>query len=57
MDAGRQRSLVRPLPGHLPEGIALAPDWVIHSSGQGVYVLPLGESYLGDEFSWGRRLL
>jgi cell wall-associated NlpC family hydrolase len=39
------------------EGIALAPDWVIHASAQGVYVLPLAESYLGREFSWGRRIL
>jgi cell wall-associated NlpC family hydrolase len=40
------------------EGIALSPTWAINSSGQGVYVLPLtGDSWLGREFSWARRVL
>ncbi len=38
-------------------GIYLGDNWVIHSSGQGVYVLPLRGSWLGDQFSWGRRVL
>lgn len=51
------------LRGHASErsivhtGIALSPDWVIHSSGQGVYVLPLRDSWLGSEFAWARRVL
>ena len=39
------------------EGIALSPDFVIHSSGQGVYVLPLYEGWLRSEFTWARRVL
>jgi hypothetical protein len=39
------------------EGIALSPDWAIHSSAEGVYVLPLFQGWLHDGFSWGRRLL
>jgi cell wall-associated NlpC family hydrolase len=39
------------------EGIYLGEDWVIHSSDQGVYVLPLAGSWLGDEFAWGRRVI
>ena len=38
-------------------GIYLGDNWVIHSSGQGVYVLPLKGSWLGDQFAWGRRVL
>ena len=38
-------------------GIYLGDNWVIHSSGQGVYVLPLRGSWLGDQFTWGRRVL
>jgi cell wall-associated NlpC family hydrolase len=38
-------------------GIYLGDNWVIHSSGQGVYVLPLRGSWLGDQFAWGRRVL
>ena len=38
-------------------GIYLGEDWVINSSGQGVYVLPLKGSWLGGEFAWGRRVL
>jgi cell wall-associated NlpC family hydrolase len=39
------------------EGIYLGDNWVIHSSGQGVYVLPLKGSWLGDSFAWGRRVI
>jgi cell wall-associated NlpC family hydrolase len=39
------------------EGIALSPDWAIHSSAQGVYVLPLWQGWLHDAFSWARRVL
>ena len=39
------------------EGIALGNGWVIHSSGQGVYVEPLTSGWLHDSFTWGRRLL
>src|SRR5205823_358284 len=39
------------------EGIALSPDFAIHSSSQGVYVLPLYEGWLHDEFAWARRVL
>jgi cell wall-associated NlpC family hydrolase len=38
-------------------GIYLGDGWVIHSSSQGVYVLPLQGSWLGSEFAWARRLL
>ncbi len=38
-------------------GIYLGDNWVINSSGQGVYVLPLKGSWLGDQFAWGRRVL
>ena len=38
-------------------GIYLGDNWVIHSSGQGVHVLPLRGSWLGDQFAWGRRVL
>jgi cell wall-associated NlpC family hydrolase len=38
-------------------GIYLGNNWVIHSSGQGVYVLPLKGGWLGDQFAWGRRVL
>jgi cell wall-associated NlpC family hydrolase len=39
------------------EGIYLGEGWVIHSSGQGVYVLPLTGSWLGSSFAWGRRVI
>ncbi len=39
------------------EGIYLGGNWVIHSSGQGVYVLPLSGSWLGSSFAWGRRVI
>jgi cell wall-associated NlpC family hydrolase len=38
-------------------GIYLGDNWVINSSGQGVYVLPLNGSWLGEQFAWGRRVL
>jgi cell wall-associated NlpC family hydrolase len=39
------------------EGIALSSDFAIHSSDQGVYVLPLYEGWLNDQFTWARRVL
>jgi cell wall-associated NlpC family hydrolase len=39
------------------EGIYLGDNWVIHSSSQGVYVLPLNGSWLGSSFAWGRRVI
>jgi cell wall-associated NlpC family hydrolase len=39
------------------EGIYLGDNWVIHSSSQGVYVLPLKGSWLGSSFAWGRRVI
>jgi cell wall-associated NlpC family hydrolase len=39
------------------EGIALSSQWVIHSSGQGVYVLPLTSGWLAESFTWARRVL
>jgi len=39
------------------EGIYLGNNWVIHSSGQGVYLLPLQGSWLGSSFAWGRRVI
>jgi cell wall-associated NlpC family hydrolase len=39
------------------EGIALSKDFAIHSSSQGVYVLPLYEGWLHDQFVWARRVL
>jgi hypothetical protein len=39
------------------EGIALSKDFVIHSSDQGVYVLPLYEGWLHDQFTWARRVI
>ena len=39
------------------EGIALSPDFMIHSSSQGVYVSPLFEDWRRAEFSWARRVL
>ena len=39
------------------EGIYLGDNWVIHASDQGVYVLPLSGSWLGDQFAWGRRVI
>ena len=38
-------------------GIYLGDNWVIHSSGQGVYVEPLAGGWLGDSFAWGRRVI
>jgi len=39
------------------EGIYLGDNWVIHSSGQGVYVTALSGSWLGSSFAWGRRVI
>ena len=39
------------------EGIALSAEWAIHSSSQGVYVLPLGSGWLQSEFAWARRVV
>lgn len=39
------------------EGIALSPQWAIHSSEQGVYVLPLSSGWLAESFTWARRVL
>jgi cell wall-associated NlpC family hydrolase len=40
------------------EGLALSPDWMIHSSGQGVYVSQLRlDPWRAHRFSWARRLL
>lgn len=39
------------------EGIALSDQWAIHSSDQGVYVLPLSSGWLAESFTWARRLL
>ena len=39
------------------EGIALSSEWAIHSSAQGVYVLPLDSGWLADQFTWARRVL
>lgn len=40
------------------EGIALSPDWMIHSSAQGVYVSQLRlDPWRAGRFSWARRVL
>jgi cell wall-associated NlpC family hydrolase len=39
------------------EGLALSNQWVIHSSDQGVYVLPLTSGWLAESFTWARRVL
>jgi cell wall-associated NlpC family hydrolase len=40
------------------EGIALSPDWMIHSSAQGVYVSQLRlDPWRANRFSWARRVL
>jgi cell wall-associated NlpC family hydrolase len=39
------------------EGIALSNQWAIHSSNQGVYVLPLASGWLAESFTWARRVL
>jgi cell wall-associated NlpC family hydrolase len=36
-------------------GIALSSHWMIHSSGQGVYVSSLDDEWRRDEFAWARR--
>ncbi len=39
------------------DGIALSDQWAIHSSSQGVYVLPLDTGWLAEQFAWARRVL
>jgi cell wall-associated NlpC family hydrolase len=39
------------------EAIALSNQWAIHSSDQGVYVLPLSSGWLAESFTWARRVL
>jgi cell wall-associated NlpC family hydrolase len=39
------------------EGLALSGQWAIHSSDQGVYVLPLTSGWLAESFAWARRVL
>ncbi len=39
------------------EGIALSDEWAIHSSSQGVYVLPLDSGWLASSFAWARRVI
>ncbi|MGA8365546.1 MAG: NlpC/P60 family protein, partial [Solirubrobacteraceae bacterium] len=39
------------------EAIALSNQWAIHSSDQGVYVLPLTSGWLAESFTWARRVL
>jgi cell wall-associated NlpC family hydrolase len=39
------------------EGIAMSSSWAIHSSSQGVYVLPLTTGWLAQSFAWARRVL
>jgi cell wall-associated NlpC family hydrolase len=39
------------------EAIALSNQWAIHSSSQGVYVLPLTSGWLAESFTWARRVL
>jgi cell wall-associated NlpC family hydrolase len=39
------------------EAIALSGQWAIHSSEQGVYVLPLTSGWLAESFTWARRVL
>jgi cell wall-associated NlpC family hydrolase len=39
------------------EGIALSDEWAIHSSDQGVFVLPLTQGWLHESFAWARRVL
>jgi cell wall-associated NlpC family hydrolase len=36
-------------------GMALSEHWMIHSSGQGVYVSSLDDEWRRDEFAWARR--
>jgi cell wall-associated NlpC family hydrolase len=38
-------------------GIALSAHWMIHSSGQGVYVSSLDDPWRRQEFTWARRVL
>ncbi|MBE2314907.1 C40 family peptidase [Solirubrobacter sp. CPCC 204708] len=38
-------------------GIALSDRWMIHASGQGVYVSSLEEDWRRDRFTWARRIV
>jgi cell wall-associated NlpC family hydrolase len=38
-------------------GIALSAHWMIHSSGQGVYLQSLDDEWRRDSFTWARRVL
>ncbi len=38
-------------------GIALSGQWMIHASGQGVYVSSLDDQWRRDRFTWARRVL
>jgi cell wall-associated NlpC family hydrolase len=38
-------------------GIALSPQWMIHSSSQGVYVASLEDPWRRARFTWARRVL
>ena len=38
-------------------GIALSPEWMIHSSDQGVFISSLADRWRRGEFSWARRVL
>ena len=39
------------------EGLALSSEWAIHSSDEGVYVMPLRSGWLAESFTWARRVL
>jgi cell wall-associated NlpC family hydrolase len=56
---GHARFWMRATPTRIVhEGIALSPDWMIHSSGQGVYLSPLRlDPWRAGRFSWARRVL
>ncbi len=38
-------------------GVALSGQWMIHASGQGVYVSSLDDQWRRDRFTWARRVL
>jgi cell wall-associated NlpC family hydrolase len=38
-------------------GIAMSQDFAIHSSSQGVFVAPLFQGWLHDDFAWARRVI
>jgi len=48
---------VRSSPGEVGHmGIYLGKGWFIHSSGQGVTIMPF-DGWYSDSFAWGRRVL